>query len=145
MTVFHVLSGIVAISPDILVLIIVWIVRIFRSLLSGNVISLSIATISLYTADCSVALQDSNCEECGFDSNNMPICTTCRVGYRVINGQCANEGMYVLSGFNHRSVIWGIYKILHVSPFFTFVVYHRMIHCDIVITLLHYMQFSALA
>ena len=60
----------------------------------GNVISLSIATISLYTADCSPALQDSNCEECGYDLNNRPICTTCREGYKVVGGQCKNEGMY---------------------------------------------------
>ena len=51
---------------------------------------------SLYTADCSTALQDPNCLECGFDSNGLPICTMCRSEYRLVDGQCTitNEGTY---------------------------------------------------
>ena len=46
------------------------------------------------TADCSPALQDSNCDECGFDSNGTAICTMCREDYRVVDGQCHGRTLY---------------------------------------------------
>ena len=33
-------------------------------------------------ADCSPALQDSNCIGCGFNSSGFPICTLCKGGYK---------------------------------------------------------------
>ena len=50
----------------------------------------------MYTADCSIALQDPNCAECGFDNRGMPICTECKpgLGYTVKDGICEKDGMY---------------------------------------------------
>ena len=57
-------------------------------------ISLLLSLLVQYTANCSIALQDPNCLECGFD---IPICTLCRSGYKAVDGQCTNEGMTLIT------------------------------------------------
>ena len=54
-------------------------------------------TSSPCTANYSLALLDPNCEECGFDSNNMLICIACKVGFRSTGGKCGREGMCSLN------------------------------------------------
>ena len=51
-----------------------------------------------YTDNCSQVLGDTNCEECEFDSNGMPICTRCKGSYNSVGGKCEREGMYSIIG-----------------------------------------------
>jgi len=39
-------------------------------------------------ADCSAALQDPNCNECGFDKDGMAVCVACKAGYTAVDGKC---------------------------------------------------------
>ena len=81
---------------------------------------------SLCTADCSVALQDPNCEECGFDSNNMPICAVCKSGYKPQDGKCEKEGM--CSEFSISEVLVILSSLLSPPPPLSLSL--ALIHCD---------------
>ena len=68
----------------------------------------------VHVADCSQALQDPNCANCGFDANGMPICTVCISGYEATGGICEREGRIYVSIISQRNLV--AFPFLFLSP-----------------------------